>query len=610
MEFVSQGCVELTGYQPDDLVQSKTISFNDIICPTYREHLWEKWQQTLQIRDTFEAEYEITTRTGETKWVWEQGEGVYDENDQLVALEGFIADITERKHAEAERERLTRAIEQSGETIVITDAEGSIVYVNPAFTRSSGYTREEAIGQNARILKSGEHDAAFYQKMWSILSTGSTWEGQLVNQRKDGVPFTEQASISPVRDVSGHIIHYVAVKRDITEQLRDQEEKSELQAQLMQAQKMESIGRLAGGVAHDFNNMLQAIQGYTEMAMEQVPKSKPLYSDLQEIQKVAKRSAALTKQLQTFARKQVALPTALQLNDALEGMSNMLQRLIGEDMELIWKPGNDLGLVKMDPSQLDQIVANLCVNARDALGKSGHITIETQNAEITETEVPLHHGIEPGHYVQLSIRDDGAGMTSDVMTHLFEPFFTTKKVGKGTGLGLSTVYGIVKQNHGHIEVNSRVGQGSTFTLYLPMFSGQMKAAPEEETSEPIAVGQESILLVEDEKTILLTTGRMLESLGYKVYATASPIEALQLAEQHKGHLSLLLTDVIMPGMNGPELVQQLLPRDPKLKHLFMSGYTANLIERQGVKATLTSFIQKPFSRKLLAQKVRTAIDAR
>jgi PAS domain S-box-containing protein len=610
MEFVSQGCMELTGYQPDDLVNSKTIPFNDIICPTYRDHIWEKWQQSLQARRTFEAEYEITTRSGATKWVWEQGEGVYDDADQLIALEGFIADITERKHAGAERERLTRAIEQSGETIVITDAEGTIVYVNPAFTRTSGYTREEAIGQNMRILKSGHQDANFYQNMWKILSTGATWEGQLINQRKDGTLFTEQASISPVRDVTGHIIYYVAVKRDITEQLRDQKEKSDLQTQLVQAQKMESIGRLAGGVAHDFNNMLQAIQGYTEMAIEQVPKNKPLYSDLQEIQKVAKRSAALTKQLQTFARKQMAQPTALQLNDALEGMSSMLQRLIGEDMELIWKPGAHLGMVKMDPGQLDQIVANLCVNARDALGKSGHITIETRNAEITKADVPLHHGIKSGHYVQLSIQDNGSGMTPDVMAHLFEPFFTTKKVGKGTGLGLSTVYGIVKQNHGHIEVESHLKKGSAFRIYLPVFSGKVKAVPEEEMSEPSASGPESILLVEDEKTILLTTCRMLESLGYKVYATASPIEALQLAERHKGQLNLLLTDVIMPGMNGPELVQQILPRDPKLKYLFMSGYTANLIEKQGVKTTLAGFIQKPFSRKALAQKVRAAIDVR
>jgi len=609
MEFVSQGCVDLTGYDPEDLVQNKTLAFNDIICPTYRTHLWKTWQKTLKARSVFEAEYEITTRTGETKWVWERGEGVYDDEGTLLALEGFIADISVRKRIEKERERLTRAIEQSGETIVITDADGIILYVNPAFTEASGYSREEAIGQNPRILRSGEHDSAFYEKMWKILSAGETWEGQLINKRKDGALFTEQVSISPVRDEENRIVYFVAVKRDITEHLLDQKEKGDLQSQLIQAQKMESIGRLAGGVAHDFNNMLQAILGYTEMAMEQVSKDKPLYADLQEIQKVAKRSTSLTRQLQTFARKQVSQPATLQLNDALAGMSSMLQRLIGEDMELIWKPGAHLGMVKIDPGQLDQIATNLCVNARDALGKSGHITIRTRNTSITAEEAPLHHGIEPGAYVQLSVQDDGAGMTPEVMAHLFEPFFTTKKLGKGTGLGLSTVYGIVKQNRGHIEVESQPGKGSTFTILLPRTTDKLNTASKEEMGEPGATGKESILLVEDEKTILLTTCRMLESLGYTVYATDSPITALQLAEKHKGHLDLLLTDVIMPGMNGPELVQQIVPRDPTLTHLFMSGYTANLIEKHGVKAGRADFIQKPFSRKALAQKVREAIDS-
>jgi len=609
MEFVSQGCVDLTGYQPEDLLENKILSFNDVICPAYRGHLWEKWQETLRDHQVFEAEYEITTQSGETKWVWEQGEGVFDTEDHLIALEGFITDITERKRAEAERERLTLAIEQSGETIVITDAGGSILYVNPAFTRVSDYTREEAMGRNVRMLQSGQHDTAFYRNMWTVLGTGKTWEGQLINKRKDGTLFTEQASISPVRDVAGHIVYFVAVKRDITDQLLDQNEKEDLQAQLAQAQKMESIGRLAGGVAHDFNNMLQAILGYTEMALEQVPDNQPLHSDLQEIQKVAKRSAALTRQLQTFARKQAALPTALQLNQSLEGMSNMLRRLIGEDVELIWKPGAQKDIVKIDPSQLDQIVANLCINARDALENAGHIMIETRNVTITEEESPLFHGVQPGPYVLLSIQDDGEGMTPDVISHLFEPFFTTKQVGKGTGLGLSTVYGIVKQNHGHIEVESQPGKGSTFNIFLPHYSGAMGSLPVEETNEPKSSGKESILLVEDETTILLTTQRMLESLGYKVFATASPIEALQLAERHKGHITLLLTDVIMPGMNGPELVQQIVPRDPGLKHLFMSGYTANLIEKQGIKASLTDFIQKPFSRISLAQKVRNSIDS-
>ncbi|NCA81858.1 MAG: PAS domain S-box protein [Opitutae bacterium] len=610
MEFVSEGCRELTGYAPADLVENKTISFNELIRPAHRERLWRKWQQVLADHGKFEDEYELTARDGAVKWVWEQGEGVYAEDGRLLALEGFIADITQRKRAETERERLTRAIEQSGETIVITDADGTILYVNPAFTRTSGYSREEALGQNPRILQSGVQDRAFYRQMWKTLGAGETWEGQIVNRRKDGRLYTEQASISPVREAGGRIVHFVAVKRDISQQLLDLEEKEQLQTQLVQAQKMESIGRLAGGVAHDFNNMLQAILGYAEMALEQVAPGQPLHSDLAEIQKAARRSSLLTRQLQVFARKQAVVLQVLDLNAAVESMSGMLRRLIGEEIELAWKPGPHLGLVKMDPIQLDQIVANLCINARDAVGKSGRIAIETANARIDHPTHSVHGDIEAGAYVLLSVADDGCGMAPDVLDHIFEPFFTTKQTGKGTGLGLATVYGIVKQNHGGIRVRSEPGRGSVFQIFLPRCDGEESPPPQrlDEDEAPASRGGETILLVEDENAILQAARRMLESLHYRVLATSSPDEALRLAEKHKDRIQLLLTDVIMPGMNGPELVRQLLARQPKLAYLYMSGYTANLIAEQGVREDSVNFIQKPFSRIGLAQKVRAVLD--
>ena len=610
MEFVSQGCLDLTGYAPEDLIENRTLSFNDLILPPYREFLWEKWQDILQKRGTFEAEYEIAARDGGVKWVWEQGEGVYDEQGRVVALEGFIADVTARKLAEAERERLIRAIEQSGEMILITDAGGAILYVNPAFTRVTGYSRAEILGQSPRLLQSGLHDPAFYREMWKTLEAGQTWEGQIVNKRKDGTRFTEQAAISPVRDAAGHIVNFVAVQRDITQQLRAEEEKDALQTQLAHAQKLESIGRLAGGVAHDFNNMLQAILGYVEIAIEQVPPDQPLHADLQEIQKAATRSTALTRQLQAFARKQVASPKVLDLNEAVEGTFGMLRRLIGEDVQLVWKPGRSVGLVKIDPSQLDLIVANLCINARDAIGPAGHITIETSLKTIPPRAAVPAVDLAPGTYALLSVQDDGFGMKPDVVEHIFEPFFTTKPVGKGTGLGLSTVYGTVKQNGGGIRVESQPGQGSTFKIYLPRhdpMDSPPLPPPAAETADPIADRHETILLVEDEDVILRTTKRILESLGYRVIATDSPQDALRIAAERHGQIDLLLTDVIMSGMNGPELVRHLQGTQPAIRHLFMSGYTANLLEEQGVKENHAHFIQKPFSRNALAHKVKATL---
>ncbi len=607
MEFVSEGCRELTGYAPEDLVGNKVIAFNDLVAPRHRDRLWEKWQRELRDHSRFEDEYEITTRAGETKWVWEQGEGVFDEAGNLLGLEGYIADVTERKYAGIERERLMAAIEQSGETVLITDAAGRILYVNAAFEKVTGYSRAEALGQNPRLLQSGQHDAAFYREMWTALRAGRVWEGQIVNRRKNGSLFTELASISPVRDASGRIVHFVAVKRDITQQLRDQEERDNLQSQLRQSQKMESIGRLAGGIAHDFNNMLQAILGYTEMALEQASPGGTLRADLLEIQKTAQRSAALTRQLQAFARKQPVAPKLLDLNEAIANMSAMLRRLIGEEIELAWNPGRDLGLVRIDPGQLDQLVTNLCINARDAIGKAGRIVLETRAATVDRPLRNLHGDIEPGAYVVLAVGDNGCGMKEEVLAHIFEPFFTTKTAGKGTGLGLATVYGIVQQNHGAVQVLSRPGEGSTFLIYLPRQAGQTEK-PTAEEDAPDGRGTETILIVEDEEALLHTARRMLEALGYRILATSSAEEALRIAERHPGGIDLLLTDVIMPDLSGPALVKRLLERWPSLKYLYMSGYAANLIAQEGVREDGVNFLQKPFSRKALAQKVRAVLD--
>jgi CheY-like chemotaxis protein len=371
---------------------------------------------------------------------------------------------------------------------------------------------------------------------------------------------------------------------------------------------MESVGRLAGGVAHDFNNMLGAILGYTELGMLGVSPTDPTYGTLKDIQKAAQRSADLTRQLLAFARKQTVAPKVLDLNDTLEGMLNMLRRLIGENIDLEWLPSKDLGRVRIDPSQIEQLLANLCVNARDAIPNTGKITVETGAVTFDKTDCAGHVGMVPGKYVLLAVSDNGRGMDAETLSHLFEPFFTTKEVGKGTGLGLATVYGMVKQNNGFIDVHSEPGRGTTFKIYLPRNTAETGRTRMKDAAQPAARGHETILLVEDEPMILDITTKMLERQGYTVQAAATPGEAIRLAREHAGEIHLLMTDVVMPEMNGRDLARDLLSLYPNLKRLFMSGYTADVIAHHGVLDEGVEFIQKPFSVQALAVKVREVLD--
>jgi signal transduction histidine kinase len=399
----------------------------------------------------------------------------------------------------------------------------------------------------------------------------------------------------------------VSAVRDITDRMQAENEKNKLQEQLLQSQKMESIGRLAGGVAHDFNNMLGVILGYSEMAVEQVAEGHPILATLHEIQQAAQRSADLTKQLLAFARKQTAVPKVLDLNRTVETMLAMLRRLIGENIDLSWLPGKGLGLIKIDPSQVDQILANLCVNSRDSIiGNTGKITIETANFDADETFCAEHTDIGPGKYIQLTFSDNGSGMEPEILSHLFEPFFTTKNLGEGTGLGLAMIYGIVKQNHGAISVNSKPGQGTTFRIYLPLYKAKAGSVQIDSNITKKA-GCETILLVEDEPMILEMTTLMLKGLGYNILSAATPIEAIRLAEEHSGEIQMLMTDIIMPEMNGRDLAQKLSSLHPEIKRLFMSGYTADIIAQHGVLEEEMNFLQKPFSRKELSTKVREVL---
>ncbi|MCG2823865.1 MAG: PAS domain S-box protein [Desulfobulbaceae bacterium] len=516
--------------------------------------------------------------------------------DHSKVIQCNIRDITAQKRAKAERTRLMAAIEQVGEGIFVTDAQGTIQFVNPAFKRMTGYSGEEAVGQNLRILKSGEQDELLYRNLWETVSGGTTWSGRMVNKRKDGTLYTEETTISPVRDALGQIVNYVAVGRDITEHLR-------LEGQFLQAQKMEAVGLLAGGVAHDYNNMLTVILGYAELALRKVDPDQPLHGDLEEIIKAARRSTDITRQLLIFARKQTIIPVALDLNQTVESMLTMLRRLIGEDIDLVWLPEKGLGPVKMDPTQVDQILANLCVNARDAIAGIGKITIETGSSVFDEAYCADHLGFVPGDYALLAVSDNGCGMDKKTMDQIFEPFFTSKEVGQGTGLGLSMVYGIVKQNNGFLNVYSEPGCGSTFRVYLPREAAQVVDVRRERAVEIPPSHGETVLLVEDEPALLKMGTMMLEKLGYRVLAAGTPDEAIALAEEHMAELHLLLTDVVMPGMNGKDLAERLHVLCPDMKILFMSGYSVNVIGAQWVMDEGVNFIEKPFSMKDLGVKV-------
>jgi PAS domain S-box-containing protein len=498
---------------------------------------------------------------------------------------------------------LSTVVAQSPVSIVITDMTGTISYVNPMFTQVTGYTADEAIGQNPRMLQSGTMSEDGYSRLWDTILGGRVWQGELHNKRKNGEFFWESATISPLRDGAGHPTGFVAVKREITADKIAQEAHARLQLEFVQAQKMESVGRLAGGVAHDFNNMLAVILGHAELAIDDLDDDSPLREHLVEILQAGQRSSDLTQQLLAFARKQKANPKVVDLNHEVAKTLKMLKRLIGENIDLMWNPADTLWPVFIDPAQVNQILANVAVNARDAISGIGTITIETANVTVSAAEAEAKPALRPGTFVRLSIYDTGCGMSPDVLAHLFEPFFTTKEEGKGTGLGTATVYGIVTQCHGAIDVASAVGVGTSMHIYLPR-AGSDEGVDTEEAAGALPRGSETILVVEDEAAMLSICTRMLRRLGYTVLACPTSAEALAVSETHQGPLHAVLADVVMPVMNGRDLVTRIAQRHPGIRIVFMSGYTIDVISEQGVFEGSVHFLPKPFSVSQLAVKMK------
>lgn len=578
-------------------------------------------------QEAFNVFHRIILPNGDLRHVHEVAEVIFDDAARPVKMLGTVKDVSERRVIELElansRAELKSIYDHTPVLMCVVDKDRRVVNANHAFTSFTGIADIESMqgrvyglfscieavndpgqcGERSMCLKCSLH-----LSVEDTFNTGVTHQGveHVVITERDGMRQEVVMLVSTSLMQMGDGKQVLLCLDDITDRKRAEKDKLRLETQLHHAMKMEAIGRLAGGVAHDFNNMLGVILGHTGMAIDSIDPELPLYEDLTEIRLAAERSADLTRQLLGFARKQTITPKLLTLNNSIESVLKMLERLIGENITLSWKPTEDLWDVKIDPSQFDQILANLCVNARDAMVDVGVVTIATSNQQINADFCANHAACVPGQYVRVTVSDNGCGMSAETMDRIFEPFFTTKIVGEGTGLGLSTIHGAVKQNEGFIDVTSVVGKGTSFDVYLPRYIGKEVA----KTNAPMTLemsGHETILLVEDELPVLKIAKLMLERSGYTVISASTPREAISLAEQNAGKIHLLLTDVLMPEMNGTVLAKSILSLDPSVKIVFMSGFTSDVIDKHCETDTV-GFIQKPFTSKDITTTVRRTLD--
>lgn len=526
------------------------------------------------------------------------------------AMNTFLA----LRNLKENEEKYRLLVENQTDLVVKVDIEGRFLFVSPSYCEMFAKEERELLGQRFMPLVHEDDREPTKDAMATLFTPPYTAYMEQRAMTKDGWRWFAWADSAVVNEL-GEVIEIIGVGRDVTSQKVAEAERNNLQDQLLQSEKLESIGRLAGGIAHDFNNMLGVILGNTEMALDEINPGTKLHQRLLQIHKATSRSVDLTRQLLGFARKQTISPRPLKLNDTISGMLTILRRLIGEEIELVWEPGPSQWETSVDPSQIDQILANLLINSRDAIDGIGRIEISTECVELTEDDCHNQPDAKPGQYVCMSIKDSGAGIDINTLSHIFDPFFTTKPVGHGTGLGLATVYGIVQQNKGFITVESLAQKGTTFLVFLPRFLGKSLSEPtaganSEETSE-VSVAelddaprkQKIVLVVEDEQSILEITCRMLSLLGYTCLSANKPSEALYILEMHVGDIDLLITDVVMPEMNGRDLAKQFLSLYPDSKCLFMSGYDSDVVTDRGVLDQEINFLQKPFSRDQLAAKL-------
>ena len=540
-------------------------------------------------------EVDLLTKSGGVKNVIKTG---VLEGD---VISGMILDITDRKQAAEERIRLATAVEQAAESVIIADRKGTIHYVNPAFERLSGFSSEDIVGKNFRILKSDRHDENFYRTMWKTISSGTGWAGRICNRMKDGSLRHFETTISPIRDKNGVIVNFVSVNRDVTQEVA-------LEAQLFQAQKMEAVGTLAGGIAHDFNNLLQVIQGYTEVLQNEVGRNKSSTEALRKIHRSAKRGADLTRQLLTFSRKVQSERRPLDLNREVEQVKRLLERTIPKMIEIELYLSESPAVVSADPIQIEQAIMNLAVNAKDAMPEGGKIVIETERVRLDQQFCKSHLGAQPGEYVLLSISDTGHGIDQEILEHVFEPFYTTKDVGRGTGLGLAMVYGIVKNHEGYILCYSEVSTGTTFKIYLPAMEQSGQSQKPVEAEDLFKGGDETILVVDDEEYIRELVVELLTDAGYKVLTATDGEGALKLYGKKQRNIDLIILDLVIPGMGGKKCYEEILKVNPRAKILIVSGYSANGPGKDAIEAGAKAFVGKPFDVSNLLETIREILD--
>ncbi len=720
--YANAAFARMLGYERVEDLLALDIPTQVYFEPSDRDRLLEEYRLRGELHG---YDVRLRRRDGTPRWARVEMKLVPGETPGTTEMEGFVLDVSESKRVEEELRKLSRAVEHSPASVVITDLKGNIEYVNPAFTRITGYAREEVIGRNPRILKSGESPPRAYEDLWEAITHGREWHGEFHNRRKDGSLYWELASISPVADAERRTTHFIAVKEDVTarkeaeaalakselyyrsliehaldltavlapdgtvlfvsessERLlgirpddirgrnvfdlihredgahvkeriagvlargakfeaiefrirhadgtwrtlsaigkplppetgiegliinaRDLSERLELEAQLRQSQKMEAVGRLAGGVAHDFNNLLTAILGYTELLLADVGPEDPKAAELNEILTAAQRAAALTRQLLTFSRRQVEQVEIVDLAVTIRGMEKMLRRAVGEDIVFAVSVPPELGRVRADRSQIEQVLLNLVVNARDAMPKGGTLRIEAAN--VSRNAPGSTPSARTDAWVTVSIADDGVGMSEETLRQMFEPFFTTKPKGKGTGLGLTTVYAIVHQAGGFTEVESTPGEGTAVRVFLPRAAEAPSERPPTSGARrtPLARGTETVLLVEDEELVRKLAVDVLRGRGFTVLSAASGREAIALAEAHADTIRLVVSDVVMPGMSGPQMAAELAARGFALPVLYMSGYAES--DSGALLPEGAPLLQKPFSPDVLARRVRAFLD--
>ena len=609
----NKACEELTGIKAIDIVgtdeqwkpfyDNKRPVLSDVVIDANIEDmplLYHTYSKSKFNPEGLHAEGWYPNINGEKRYITFNAAPIKNSKGELIAAIETFEDLTGIKKAEEELLKFSIAIEQSPITIVITDIHGDIEFVNPKFTQMTGYSFEEVQGQNPRILKSGTTKPEEYRKLWATIMSGNVWQGELNNRKKDGELFMEYAKISPIKNKNGVITHFLAIKEDITE-------KKALEAQLFQAQKMEAIGQLAGGVAHDFNNILTVIIGFSSILKMKMAKDDPLKTNTDRIIAAANRAAELIRSLLAFSRKQVINPQPIDINKIIEKAEIFLQRVIGEDITLSTTIYQEELVINADSGQIEQVLMNMVTNARDAMPDGGVLSIETASVHINNDFIKAHGYGTPGVYALISINDSGMGMDETTRKRLFEPFYTTKEMGKGTGLGLSIVYGIIKQHNGFLNVYSEKGIGTIFKIYLPLIEMALDSHINE-LEEVLEGGVETVLIADDDESIRDLIGQILSQFGYTVITATGGVDALRKFDEYKDSISLLLMDIIMPNMNGKEVLDEIRKIRPDIKSIFISGYTADIINKKGILDAALDFITKPLMPAELLKKVREVLD--